>query len=462
MIVSAHRSPALPAPPGNQREQSVKWEVSPRSAGQLAQWVAEKARQYHHVNWALFDQALVSGVNFLTAIVLARFLGLAEFGQFTLGWIAVELAMMIQQSMIISPLLSLGPSYSEAEQPGYYGALLIQMLGFLAISAVIFIAGFLIIDVSPLDWPVDGLMLPVTAAAVTCQLQNYLRRYLFVNGRPSAAFVNDIFRYGIQLAFVFILVPQLGLKTPGCYWIITGCATLATVHGFLTIRNIRWDARVFRDSLGRNWHFSKWLVTSEMLRWATVQLYITVAGIYLGAAAVGTLRAAQNILGVCNIFMLAIENFAPARAAIYYRDSGLAGLRRYLNNLLIFGLPIVGGVALVASVAPEFWFTLIYGTGHGGQGYIVQCWALFFCINYLNYPVGIGLRTIEKTAAIFKVFAITAAISIVTVVPLTKYVGIPGVLVGVIGMVAIRYVLLAAGFRSAGRELAAAGRTPSI
>ena len=431
-----------------------------KSATRLVQWVGAKVRQHHHVNWALFDQALVSGVNFLTAIVLARFLGLAEFGQFTLGWIAVELALMIQQSMIISPLLSIGPSYSEAEQPGYYGALLIQMFGFLVISAAVFVAGFLIIDALPLDWPVDGLMLPVTAAAVTCQMQNYLRRYLFVNGRPSAAFVNDIFRYGIQLALVFALVPQLGLRSPGCYWIITGCATLATVHGFLTIRNIRWDAKVFRDALGRNWQFSKWLVTSEMLRWATVQLYITVAGIYLGAAAVGTLRAAQNILGVCNIFMLAMENFAPSRAAVHYRDKGLDGLRRYLNKLLLFGIPIVGGVALVASVAPEFWFNLIYGMGHEGQGYIVQCWALFFCINYLNYPVGIGLRTVEKTAAIFKVFAISATVSVITVVPLTKYVGIPGVLIGVIGMVALRYVLLAAGFRRAGRELADAERNP--
>jgi O-antigen/teichoic acid export membrane protein len=335
------------------------------------------------------------------------------------------------------------------------------MFGFLAISAVIFVVGFLIIDVSPLDWPVDSLMLPVTAAAVACQLQNYLRRYLFVNSRPRTAFVNDIFRYGFQIVIVFVLVPKLGLKTPGCYWIITGCAVLATAHGFLSIGNMRWDRAIFREALERNWHFSKWLVTSEMLRWATVQLYITMAGVYLGAAAVGSLRAAQNILGVCNIFMLAMENFAPAQAAVRYRENGMDGLRRYLNKLFVLGMLIVGGVALVASVAPEFWFTLIYGAEHTGQGYIVQCWALFFCINYLNYPVGIALRTIERTAAIFKVFLISATVSVITVVPLTKFLGIPGTLIGVIAMVALRYLLLSAGFRRARRELGDSGETPS-
>jgi O-antigen/teichoic acid export membrane protein len=139
----------------------------------------------------------------------------------------------------------------------------------------------------------------------------------------------------------------------------------------------------------------------------------------------------------------------------------MAGLRRYLNRLLALGMVVVGGIALVASVAPEFWFTLIYGAQHAGQGYIVQCWALFFCINYLNYPVGIALRTVERTAEIFKVFLISATVSVITVVPLTKLLGIPGVLIGVIGMVALRYVLLSVGFRRARRALAGGRETPS-
>ncbi len=430
----------------------MKPEVSSKGAAQLVQWIRAKIQRHHHVNWALADQALVSGSNFLTAILLARFLGLAEFGQFTLGWIAVEFAILIQQSVIISPLMSIGPSYGKDEQPAYYAALLVQMFIFLAISAVAFAAGFLIIEALSLDWPIDRLFFPVTAAGVTCQMQNYLRRYLFVTGQPRSAFVNDIARYGGNIVLVFVLVPRYDLEMPGCFWIVTGCATLASVHGFFSIANMRWDPAVFRESLSRNWHFSKWLLTSELLRWATVQLYITVAGIYIGAAAVGTLRAAQNILGACNIFLLAMENFAPARAAEHYRDGGIDGLTRYLKQLILFGTPVVGGIAIVAAVAPEFWFSLIYGTTQV-EGYIVQCWALFFCITFLNFPIGIGLRTIESTVTIFRVFLVSAIVSVITVVPLTKYFGIPGVLIGVIGMVALRLVLLSVGFRKVSNRL---------
>jgi len=40
------------------------------------------ACSYSHVNWALADQAMVSGSNFITGILLARTLGIAEFGRF--------------------------------------------------------------------------------------------------------------------------------------------------------------------------------------------------------------------------------------------------------------------------------------------------------------------------------------------------------------------------------------------
>ena len=34
--------------------------------------------RYSQVNWALVDQTMVSGVNFLTGILLARYLGISE------------------------------------------------------------------------------------------------------------------------------------------------------------------------------------------------------------------------------------------------------------------------------------------------------------------------------------------------------------------------------------------------
>ena len=48
-------------------------------------------------SWVLADQALVSGVNFLNGILLARWLGITAYGTFALIWMAVLVASSLQQ-----------------------------------------------------------------------------------------------------------------------------------------------------------------------------------------------------------------------------------------------------------------------------------------------------------------------------------------------------------------------------
>ena len=84
--------------------------------------------RYSQINWALVDQAMVSGVNFLTGIILVRYLGLEEFGRFTLAWLIVLFFNSIQFAAVISPMMSIGPKQADIEFPQYYGAVFLQQL----------------------------------------------------------------------------------------------------------------------------------------------------------------------------------------------------------------------------------------------------------------------------------------------------------------------------------------------
>ena len=65
------------------------------------------------------DQAMVSGSNFLLGIFLIRYLGLAEYGIFTLLWMIVLFALGINQAFIIKPLLSIAPKLKGLKQEQY-------------------------------------------------------------------------------------------------------------------------------------------------------------------------------------------------------------------------------------------------------------------------------------------------------------------------------------------------------
>src|SRR3954469_24362439 len=85
--------------------------------------------------WALADQALISGMNFGTSVLLARTLGLEQFGVFSLGWLAVLFVNSLQMSLVISPMISIGPKLEDEEAPRYYAAVGVQQLSIAALCA---------------------------------------------------------------------------------------------------------------------------------------------------------------------------------------------------------------------------------------------------------------------------------------------------------------------------------------
>lgn len=75
--------------------------------------------RYSHLNWALADQATVSGANFITGILLARYLGLEEFGRFTLAWMVVLFVNSLQNAVVVAPMMNIGPQQSPVKNLQY-------------------------------------------------------------------------------------------------------------------------------------------------------------------------------------------------------------------------------------------------------------------------------------------------------------------------------------------------------
>ncbi len=166
----------------------------------MIQLAARLLARYSHINWALADQAMVSGVNFLTGIFLARYLGLSEFGRYTLAWMAVLFVNSIRHAMIISPMMSIGPQQSDSESPGYFGAVVIHQICFAGLAFILLFFGVRASGVFFPEWRVEGLALPLACAALALQLQDFLRRYFFTRKRAIRALANDAVAYLGRLA----------------------------------------------------------------------------------------------------------------------------------------------------------------------------------------------------------------------------------------------------------------------
>ena len=92
-------------------------------------------------NLVLLDQIIVSGSNFLVAILLVNFIGLEKFGLFSFLWLIYLLINTVQLSSIISPMMTNSNSYNDLSKKYYYGGVFIQQI-LLSIITIIFIKIF--------------------------------------------------------------------------------------------------------------------------------------------------------------------------------------------------------------------------------------------------------------------------------------------------------------------------------
>ena len=264
---------------------------------------------------ALVDQALVSGTNFITNVVLARALGLRGYGVFALAWMAVLFVYSLQTAFIVTPMMSVGPKQETAKRPLYYGAVLLQEVVFAFICAVaVYIAVHLSATHFP-KWDVHDLGAPLAFAALTYLLQDFVRRYLFSIRRAKLALASDAISYLTQLPILILMARGSHFSAQAALWVIAGTSLAGFAAGCYWFEPIRLESGSIREVFWRHWKISRWLAPSAFMQWSSGNLFLVAAPIYYGAAAAGILRASQNIVGVAHIWFLGLDNVVPVEAA---------------------------------------------------------------------------------------------------------------------------------------------------
>jgi O-antigen/teichoic acid export membrane protein len=406
--------------------------------------------RHSHINWALADQALVSGVNFLTGILLARYLGIEEFGRFTLVWMSILFVNSLQHAMINAPMMSIGPKQPEAETSAYYGAIIVQQIVFSVVVFMSLFAGVYWSGAVFPEWQVESLAFPLALAALAFLFQDFMRRYFFTRSRQSVAFLIDLIRYGGQITVLFWLfaVSKESADSARVLWVIAITAVFSALVGMFLVERTRINARVLKETTVRHWHFSKWLTASSLMQWTSGNFFLISAGTLLGPTAVGALRAAQNLMGITHILFQGLENIVPIQASRYYHENGFERLKSYLHQVMLNGGLATAAIAVTFSIAPEFWLTLIFGESFGVHGSLVRWYAVLYILMFFGLPLRAGLRAIEHIKPIFWSYVWTSLFALAVAYPLIELLGLPGAMYGMLATQGVMLVILWMGFQS--------------
>lgn len=381
----------------------------------MSQRLRHLITRHRHVNWALADQAVVSASNFITGVLLARFLGPQAFGLFVLLHAAMLYVNSFQGALIFTPMVSAVPQLPVHRRAPYLQGVFALQLG-LALT----LAGS-VVGIGVLAGPVAGLevassLTPEILVALGCamlgfQFQEWQRRYYFVHEDARAAFANDLISYGGQTLLLTVIGLGGHLDVAMALWVIAATTSSAFIVGCLHVR-VRPMFTHAREVLKEGWRVGRDYLAAWQMQWLGSQGVLLVGAGVVGTQAAGGVRAAQNIVGPINILFLAMENVVPVVAARRYAEGGLSALIGYLRRIVVVGtlllLPVLGFLALFS----EPLMRLVYGEVYVAAAALVVWQAVSMFLQFYLRQTFFFLRTVTATGAVIRAGVVMAAAGI--------------------------------------------------
>ncbi|MFE2941774.1 hypothetical protein ACFXKG_22370 [Streptomyces sp. NPDC059255] len=259
------------------------------------------------LSWGLADQAASSLTNFVVGIYVARSLGLAAFGVFSLAWVTYGVVLSVSRGLATDPLVVRFSGVPEASWRGAVARSSGTALGVgAAIGGVCLVIGPVVGGAVGSAFACLGVMLPGLL------LQDAWRYAFFAAGTGRKAFVNDLV-WGVALVPAMVVAARVG-SVAAFVLAWGGSAAVAAAYGCLQsgIRPRPAGARAWvRDHRDLGYRY---LVENTCVSGAS-QLRAYGLGAIVGVGAVGVVRGAELLLGPFLALLMGLSLVTVAEAA---------------------------------------------------------------------------------------------------------------------------------------------------
>ena len=344
----------------------------------------------------MFDQAIVSGLGFLTSIAVGRFAGKSELGVYALGMSIVLLCISIQQSLVSAPHTIFVIRHQGEDRLRYNGSMFafafaimsLIFIGSIAVSGALLGAG---VDD---QWPVVALLAILGPAVL---LREFCRKFLFANHEITNVLLFDSLIATIQIGVLGLLIWTKALNGLLGLGVVALACLVIGVGWFLKYRSqFNYSKTAFSADLRSSWDFGKWVFAGQVsialmmvgLNWLLVS--------FGGTEANGAFGACMMLILLANPFVLGIQNLLSPRMAKAMHGAGRDQVKKLVNQATLKLGGVMGvftvGVCLFGNAFVQF----VYGSEYAGY----QIPIMFLAFGALALSLGVssnhGLRAIER------------------------------------------------------------------
>jgi len=407
------------------------------------------------LNFAVADQLLFSGSNFLVNILLARWMNYEFYGAFAYTYSIFLLLATFHNALLLEPYTVFGSSQHRFHLKTYtdqstrlnlYWILAISGIG-IPIGIVLLVAGSDLLG---------STLLGLALAHGLSMYFVYVRRKWYVAGRIDCALIGTVIYAAGQMVAIGALWQADALTPISAFASIAAASVLAarTSHYF------RFEADVTLDPvqvpipqiIKENWSYGKWMMLSGVLFWLTGQGYNILSANILNLADVGGLKALQNLTTPITQILVAFNLVFLPWMSRRYAENSTRTLNRDLVSYAVFltGCTITYWLGLV--LFKNSIFDVLYTGRYDEYLHLLAYLALVPVITALTTSWTIGLRILRRTDLLYWLDVIGALFTITFGVLLVHRYGVSGAVAGSVLSVASRIPVLVVLWRRATRN----------
>jgi O-antigen/teichoic acid export membrane protein len=349
--------------------------------------------------YSIFDQAVVSGANFLTTLIIARACSQEELGVYSLAWTVVLFLAAVQGNLITVPYTIYCHRGSGKALAEYAGSTLSHQLltSLAAMACFLGLEAMLWQDVGPerlrpAAWVLVGVIPFIL-------LRDYARRFTFAHLALVTAITIDVVAAVLQIGTLLVL-RQLGWLSAAAAYAAMGaaCAVACLCWWWLDAQPMHFSRVRFFADWGRNWSFGKWALMSQLTGLAFYLLPWMLASVR-GEAETGELAACASLVGLSNLFVMGLNNFLMPRAARAFAEHGVVALFSVLSKATLIATVVLGGLCLVVFFAGDLLAGIVFGHQYADTGLLITVLAVATFVDAIGLMANTGLWAMDRPAA---------------------------------------------------------------
>lgn len=358
---------------------------------------------------ALVDQAIASGANFATVVIVGRAAGADALGVYSLGFTLLMLVAAAQEALVSSPYTFYGHRVNESERASLAGSSLIHALCLMILSATVLVSTAALMGASP----TANVLWILAAMSPLILAREFARKFAFADLRMHVALGLDIVAAGCQIAGLCWLAYSGNLNASTAF-IASGCACGIASLGWLVRDRKRF--RIDRNRIASDWHsswkFGRWVFAGVVTILVHINVVRWLIAFGIDNSAAGVFAACMAIAMLSTPFIQGMNNVLIPRAAQAFHTDGRAAVRRVVRQTTLLVLSGMAVFSLLTFIFGGWAVTLIYGADYAGNHMVICLLVLFMVSRAIDTSLYNGIWALERPAANVRIniVALTATI----------------------------------------------------